>query len=376
MDQINKRPDTSVDQFNSDPATSYTLPARMYWAPETLHEETSNIFHKSWIHVAHVSELATPGQYVTMEIANQRIFVIRTADGDLKAFFNVCQHRGHSLLRGKGHARNLIVCPYHAWSYDHDGALQAAPNCDHVRDFDKQDFGIPEIRVDSVAGFVFVNLDSSARPMAEVYPGAGERLLEMCPGAEELATVRDIVFDINGNWKNVGDNLLECYHCATAHKAFVDLVEMPSYRVETYENWSVQWGECRSDNCAFDYDVASDNTSFMTLFMWPTLAFVQFPGTAGLATFSFMPLAPEVTHQVFSYHAPEAALSETELKAMDYFQDVLGPEDVALVEDVQKGLHSLGYHQGRFMVDHDRTEISEHAIHHFQNLVAHSLGMA
>ncbi len=375
MDQIIKRPDTSKDKFAADPATSYTLPAWMYFEPETLREETDSIFLKSWIYVAHSSELAAPGQYVTAEITGQRIYVICTSSGELKAFFNVCQHRGHSLLRGKGRARNLIVCPYHAWSYDHDGALRAAPNCDHVKNFDRAEFSIPEVQVEVFAGFVFVNLDPDARPMGEVYPGAEERLLEVCPGSADLTTAREIVFDIKGNWKNVGDNLLECYHCSTAHKAFVDLVEMPTYQVETHDNWSIQWGECRADNSAYEFDASSAVTSNTTLYLWPTIAFAKFPGTDGIATFTFLPTEPELTHQVFAYHAPVEPMTETELKALDYFQDVLGPEDVSLVEDVQQGLHSQGYHQGRFMVDEDRSAISEHAVHHFQKLVAKSLGM-
>ncbi|MEM8647790.1 MAG: aromatic ring-hydroxylating dioxygenase subunit alpha [Pseudomonadota bacterium] len=375
MDQIYKRPDPSADMFDADAGRSYTLPAWMYYEPETLSEERDAIFLKSWIYVAHSSELKEPGHYVTAEIVDQRIYVIRTRAGDLKAFFNVCQHRGHSLLRGKGKARNLLVCPYHSWSYDHDGALRAAPNCEHVTDFDKGAFSLPEVRVEEFAGFVFVNLDPEARPMREVYPGAEERLLQHCPDAAEYGTAREIVFDIKGNWKNVGDNLLECYHCSTAHKAFVDLVEMPTYTVETYDNWSIQWGECRSSNTAYEFDAASAVTSNVTLYLWPTLAFAQFPGTGGIATFSFLPTAPEVTHQVFAYHGAGGTITDTAERALDYFQDVLGPEDVSLVEDVQKGLHSLGYHQGRFMVDQNRSAISELAVHHFQNRVARSLGM-
>lgn len=375
MDQITKRPDVSADLFADDAGVSYTLPAWMYHDPDTYREERDAIFLKSWIYVANASELAEPGCYVTAEIVDQRIYVIRARDGALKAFFNVCQHRGHSLLRGKGKARNLIVCPYHAWAYDHDGALQAAPNCDHVKDFDKGSFSVPEIKVEVFGGFVFVNLDPDARPMGEVYPGAEAKLLEMCPGVRELSSGREIIFDIKGNWKNVGDNLLECYHCSTAHKAFVDLVEMPTYQVETHENWSIQWGDCRSDNAAYCFDAASAVTTNTTMFLWPTLAFAQFPGTGGMVTFSFMPTAPEVTHQVFAYHAPADQLTDTEQRALDYFQNVLGPEDVSLVEDVQGGLHSEGYHQGRFMVDEKRSAISEHAVHHFQNLVAKSLGL-
>lgn len=375
MNKIDKRPDFTSNLFRTEANLSYTLPAAMYTAPETLREETDRIFLRSWLYVAHVSELAEPGRYVTGDILGQRFYVIRTEGGALKAFFNVCQHRGHSLLHGKGTARRLILCPYHSWSYDHDGALRAAPNCAHVEDFDRGDFHLPELRIDTLAGFVFVNSDPDARPMAEVYPGAEARLAEFASATEALTSTREVVFDIRGNWKNVADNLLECYHCASAHKAFVDLVEMKSYTVELEENWSIQWGDCRCENDAYDYASDSAETSFLTLFLWPGLAFVKFPGTSGLSTFAFTPLAPELTHQVFTYHAPAAELTPTETRAFDYFQDVLGPEDVALIEDVQKGLHSMGYHQGRFMVDRDRTEISEHAVHHFQSLVARSLGM-
>ena len=365
--------DTTTDRFDADPAKSWTLPARLYTDPETLRAETGAIFAKSWIYLAPASELAAPGDYVTATVADQRVYAIRTEGGDLKAFHNVCQHRGHSLLRGKGKARRLLVCPYHAWSYDHDGALVAAPNCARVSGFDKEAFAIPEIGVETFAGFVFVNLDPEARPMAEVYAGAEERLLALCPEAAALHAGEAITFDIAGNWKNVGDNLLECYHCSTAHKAFVDLVEMPSYEVELFDNWSLQWGGTRASNTAYDYDPEATDRTFATLFLWPTLAFAKFPGTKGVATFSFMPTAPEMTHQVFAYHAVGPEMAATERKAFEYFRDVLGPEDVDLVEDVQRGLHSYGYHQGRFMVDDARSEISEHAVHHFQNLVAEAL---
>jgi choline monooxygenase len=375
MNKIDKRPDFSTDLFAGDAGVSYTLPSRMYFSPETLKDERNAIFLRSWLYVAHVSELAEPGRYVTAEILDQRLYLLRTESGALKAFFNVCQHRGHSLLHGKGTARRLIMCPYHAWSYDHDGALRAAPNCAHVDGFDRDDFGLPEIRVDTLGGFVFINFDPDARPMAEVYPGAEDRIRDFTARPEDLKATREVVFDIKGNWKNVADNLLECYHCATAHKAFVDLVEMTSYKVELHDNWSIQWGDCRCENAAYDYDASTGATEFCTLFVWPTLALVKFPGTGGLATFVFTPLEPELTHQVFTYHAPNTDLTDTENRAFDYFQDVLGPEDVDLIEDVQKGLHSIGYHQGRFMVDQDRSQISEHAAHHFQSLVARSLGM-
>ena len=376
MDQIYKRPDRDTDLFSLDAENSYTVPAERYFCPDELEAEKKAIFHTSWLMVCHASELAVPGQYVTAEITGQHVFVAHGKDGRLRGFFNVCQHRGHLLLTGKGTLKNLISCPYHAWAYDFAGTLKAAPHSETVKGFCKADFDLPQIAVEEFLGFVFVNLDPAARPMGEVYAGLDDAVRRFCRRPETLKPSRDVVFDIAGNWKNVGDNLLECYHCAPAHKAFVDLVDMSTYVVETHDNWSIQYGTCRTCNSAYNFTGGDAPLPFMTAYMFPTLAFVVFPGTDGIVTFSFVPAAPEVTHQVFAYYAPNDDLTETEVAALDYFQNVLGPEDVDLVEQVQKGLHSLGYNQGRFIIDSERGHTSEHAVHHFHSLIVKAMGHA
>ncbi len=376
MDQLYKRPDREIDLFDLNPEVSYTIPAERYFCPDELEAEKKAIFQKSWMIVGHASELAEPGQYVTAEIAGQHVFVARGKDGELRGFFNVCQHRGHLLVSGKGKLKNLITCPYHAWAYDTSGALRAAPHSDTVKSFCKTDFALPQVAVDTLCGFVFVNLDPKARPIADVYAGVEELMRHHCPGIDELRPAREIVFDIAGNWKNVGDNLLECYHCAPAHKAFVDLVDMSTYQVETHENWSVQYGTCRASNCAYGFDDGGQPQTNVTAYLFPALAFGIFPGTGGVFSFTFLPTAPELTHQVFAYYSPNDELSDTETAALDYFQNVLGPEDVNLVETVQKGLHSLGYNQGRFIIDAERGHTSEHAVHHFHALIVRAMGYA
>jgi choline monooxygenase len=368
MDQISKRPDVTSNLFSADAGRSYTIPARIYHDPQFLEDEKRQIFWRSWIFVGHVSEVARPGDYITAQFAGQRVFVIRTTEGGLKAFFNVCQHRGHSLLKGKGNTRKPIVCPYHAWAYNHDGELIAARNCDNVAGFERGQFSLPGIRVDTMGGFLFVNLDPQARPMSEVYPGAAEALASFSGDTTALKPARGITFDIKGNWKNVADNLLECYHCSASHKAFVDLVKMDTYTVDLHEFWSIQFGDCRPQNTAYDFPPDADNR-FIALYLWPSMAWVGLPGARGVNVFSFHPLEAELTRQDFTYYHPGGDLTPTEEASVKYFEDVLGPEDVWLVEDVQVGLHSLGYHQGRIMVDPQRSSISEHALHHFQNLV-------
>ena len=367
-------PDKSRSRFDPDPELSYTIPASYYFDPAVLEQEKTGIFYKSWIPVAHASELAQPADYATTEIAGQHIVVVRGCDGSLSSFYNVCQHRGHLLLEGKGRLRKLITCPYHAWSYDHAGNLVAAPNCEAVRGFDKADFRIPRVRVEEFFGFVFVNLDSEARPMADAYPGLEETLGQHFASPGELGPLREILFDIAGNWKNVGDNALECYHCSVAHKDFVNIVDMKTYELECFENWSIQQGACRPNNKIYSFEDAADfGDKLIVVFLFPGFFISRFAGTDGILTFEFRPTGPETTHQRLVYYGRGSELTDIETATMTYFNDILGPEDVSLVESVQKGLHSLGYHQGRFMIDGERGPLSEHTVHHFHSMVLDAL---
>ncbi len=369
-------PDLTIDRFDVDPELSYTMPANLYVDEEALEREKSAIFYRQWIYVGHAGSLSDPGAFVTADILGQNIFVIRAKDGDLRAFYNVCQHRGHELLKGSGRIKNVITCPYHAWAYGDDGRLVTARLCEGLKAFDKNDFGLRAIRVEAFCGFVFVNLDPDAAPMSDHYPGLESAVRQFCPDVDGLQQARAVEFDIKGNWKNVGDNLLECYHCAPSHHAFVDLVDMDSYVVETHRNWSIQHGHCRPANAAYEFEDVGEPQNFSTIFVWPCLAFVTFAGAQGVAMFSFLPLAAELTHQEFTYYAPDDQMTKTENAVMGYFNDVLGPEDVGLVESVQRGLKSRGYHQGRFVIDAERSHTSEHAVHHFHALVMSALGSA
>ena len=214
-------------------------------------------------------------------------------------------------------------------------------------------------------------LSAAQAPEAAAVIERAEAILAMQPDIAELQPADVSVFEIAGNWKNVGDNLLECYHCHPAHRGFVDLIDMDTYRNDTFENWSIQSGGYDDDNET--YRIESGKPGFTSLFLWPNLSIGHTPGQRGLLIFHFVPTAPERTHQELTFLTPDGELSNDEAKAFAFFNDVLGPEDVALVEDVQVGLNSLGYHQGRFICIPDRPEISEHAVHHFHQMVLAAL---
>jgi len=363
--------------FSEDPEVASTLPGYTYFDRDWFEREKALIFRCNWRCVGHMNEIPKPGDYLTELIVDQPVVILRAKDSAIKAYHNVCKHRAHPLLTEKSGTlgTQLITCPYHAWAYDTEGALRSAPHCESIRDFDKNKISLDPLKVEIIMGFIFVNPDTSAEALTpQIAPGI-ERFVAHLPDTENYYLVDQIVFDIDANWKNVGDNLLECYHCHPAHKAFVDLVDMRSYTVETHGIWSWQGGVCRADNSAYQIpDGLSDfDREFITFYIWPDVAFALFPGSNIMATFVFGATAPESTHQVFSIYSPDGELDPVAKQIVHYFRDVLGPEDVALVENVQKGLHSTSYDRGRFMVDPARSYYSEHAVHHLHTLVASHL---
>lgn len=359
--------------FETDPELASTLPGFTYWDRDWFEREKRRIFRRSWRCIGHVSDIPDAGDYLTHHLVDQPVVVLRTPGGDIRAFHNVCKHRAHLLLKKEQGTLGaaLITCPYHAWSYDTDGRLRAAPHCEHVRGFSKSEIRLDPVQVEVVAGFVYINLNTGAPPLLPEIAPAMDRLQALCGNLAGLRRAASVTFTVAGNWKNVGDNLLECYHCHPAHKAFVDLVDMDTYRVETERLWSWQGGICRPRNLAYRIPdgLDDDEREFVTLYIWPDMAFTRFAGSDAVATFVFEAVAPEETRQIFTVYTPSGELDPVAEDIYRYFCDVLGPEDVDLVECVQKGLHSVSYDRGRFFVDRDRSWFSEHAVHHFHALV-------
>src|SRR5262249_54228308 len=150
------------------------------------------------------------------------IAVVRDGNGSLRAFYNVCQHRAHELLSGSGVTRS-IVCPYHAWAYGLDGQLRGARRADRMDTFDKSEICLQQVQAEEFGGFVYVNLDPQALPLAQQAADLATEIERWAPDVAELTHAKRLTYDVRSNWKNVVDNFLECYHCHVAHPEFVDL---------------------------------------------------------------------------------------------------------------------------------------------------------
>ena len=362
------------EPFTADPTQSFTMPARLYHAPEVFEAEKAAIFYRAWFYAGHVSQVAEPGQYLTARIHEQNVFVARGRDGELRAFYNVCAHRGHELLEGTG-KKNVITCPYHAWAFDWDGRLVNARNSENVAGFDKCAFSLKPVRVEVFCGLVMINLDPDAVPFAEQTGALETEIRHYVPDCDALGFAQRDTYDVAANWKVLIDNFLECYHCHCAHKDFVDLVDMDSYRTKVHGIYSAQISDAprTTDARAFKFEKGAVDFGYAGWFVWPNLTIWAYPGEANLSVLQMNPAAPERCIEYQDWFTLGGRVTPQLRDAIAYQKDTLQPEDIGLCESVQRGLKSFGYNQGRFIVDREMTELSEHAVHHFQRLVMEAL---
>lgn len=141
-----------------------SLDARYYTDPAIFAAEMDGLFTRTWQFACHVSALEKQGDFYAFELAGEGLFCIKGKDGEIRTFYNVCQHRAHRLVEGSGSAR-VVACPYHMWTYDLEGRLRNGPNIKAVEGFDKSQICLTQVRTEIFLGFVFVNLDPDAAPM-------------------------------------------------------------------------------------------------------------------------------------------------------------------------------------------------------------------
>lgn len=192
------------------------LSSHFYYDPDILQQEKEQIFYRNWNFVGHLNQLSQPGQYFTTKIADQSIVILRDRDNIMRAFYNVCAHRGHELLSGEGQ-KQVIVCPYHSWTYNTDGTLKYAPYSEKIEAFKPSEICLKKIHLEEIGGLLFVNLDSQAKPLREVTPTLEEQLRRYIPNSAQLQLSYQKQFIVKTNWKNLVENSLEDYHTPFLH---------------------------------------------------------------------------------------------------------------------------------------------------------------
>jgi choline monooxygenase len=321
------------------------------------------VFARTWQLVGRASAVASPGDYLTVDVGREPLIVVRDEAGELRVLSNVCRHRAGPVARGSGR-RRTFQCGYHGWTYGLDGRLAGTPEFEGVRGFAREQVALPRFRAAAWGGFVFVNLDAGA-PALEGFLGAiadETRPLDL----ERLTFRRRIDYEVACNWKVYVDNYLEGYHIPLVHPGLFRELDYKAYRVETAGLFSRQHAPLRREGTLF---AAGRDGADQAFYYWvfPNLMLNLYPGN--LQTNLVVPLGPERTLTRFEWYVAEpldAAAEEAFEKSVALSEQVQR-EDMEICEAVQRGLRSATYHQGRYSV------LRENGVHHFHGLLSRYL---
>ena len=346
------------------PTPVRSLAGRYYTDPGVYAAERQGLLARTWQFAAHASELGAPGDYVTFEIAGENLFCIRTPTGTVKAFYNVCQHRGHELLRGRGNARR-IVCPYHAWTYTPDGELHGGPNIGSVPGFERSTVRLAEVRVEDFHGFLFVNLDPDAEPMDVWFPRVREELGEFVPRIDALSPLEWVEVPEHCNWKVSVENYSECYHCQLNHPTFATgVVKARTYDIRPQGHCLRHTTECQNlERMSYPIDPHANAYSgkYSSWFLWPMFSFQVYPGNL-LNTYHWRAVDHERCTVWRGWYTGDGRPESVARALAVQDRATTVAEDVRLIESVQRGLASRGYRPGPLVIDPAGGVKSEHSI--------------
>ena len=190
------------------------MPAEYYTSADFLQLETEDVLRKEWMCVGHVGEVSNPGDFYATEMLGEQILVTRDMDGVIRVLSNVCRHRGNRIAEGTGNSRKF-TCKYHAWTYDNTGALLGAPLMEKQPGFDKGKCSLPEFASEIWNGWIFVNLDGTATPLAPRLTGLQEIIKNYHPEDRFLNFIEEDTWSCN--WKCLFENFMEGYHLSATH---------------------------------------------------------------------------------------------------------------------------------------------------------------
>jgi Rieske 2Fe-2S family protein len=360
-------------------AEARTLPAECYVSEDVFRVEQAELFSKMWLCVGRTADIPEPGDWFAHEIVGDSVIVMRGADGDVRALYNVCRHRGARLLdEPSGRGLSRITCPYHAWSYRLDGTLNVVPKM--AEGFRREDFGLVPVRVGIYEGFIFLNLDPQAEPL--------EQYLRELPDwtrfrMADLRCGRRATYDIAANWKLIAENYSECYHCPGVHP---QLFRISDYIARSHRGQET--GNCFNggpmvlrDGCetmsmsgkrtvpVIPGLPPDDHKLVYYYVIYPNMLLSPHPDY--VLTHTAWPIAPNRTRVICEWLFTQEAISQPGFDPGDMvdFWDVTNRQDWGLCERAQLGAQSQGYRPGPY-------QPAEDCVHTFDRWYAERIGHA
>lgn len=343
-----------VGAATADFGRSTALPRPFYLDPAIYELERSKVFASSWVPIARVDQLGGPGAYLAVEFGDEPLVITRDATGTIRVLSNVCRHRGMTLVEGCG-TDKVLRCPYHLWTYHLDGTLGGAPLMQDVEGFDRAQVRLPEFAHEIWQGWIFINLDGLAEPLAGQVAGLSAEIADW--RFADLTTVATASYDAEWNWKISFENFAEYYHHLGLHRDSLEPL-LPARTGTCLDNkgepWNSSWIECTPDYLLLQGEpmphLPQRHANGMQVFcLFPLLCAGGQPASA----FWLQILPRTVDRHRLVWHimlpAERAAASDvsafvdSSLQAIDQIQQ----EDAAACLGVQRGLAGTAAAPGR-----------------------------
>jgi phenylpropionate dioxygenase-like ring-hydroxylating dioxygenase large terminal subunit len=347
----------------TDPQGGWSLPAWTYADPEFFALEQERVFAPSWQVVCHESDVPDPGDWHTLDYIGESVIVTRGTDNQLRAFANVCRHRGSRIVDGARGCAKKLVCPYHAWTYELDGRLTGVPGGAGYPGLDKARHALAPVTIEVWRGFVFVRLVDGGPSVSEMM-APYEAMIEPYRFHELKALGRVTLRPRAVNWKTIGDNYSDGLHIPVAHPGLTRLFGK-SYGVEAEANVDRMWGDMTerpSNNWSermyqrllppVPHLPQAARRRWLYFKLWPNVAFDIYPDQVDFM--QWLPVSPTTSLiREISYALPDANVSEKwrrEMRAARYLNwrinRQVNAEDTVLIERVQQGMSSRSFSVG------------------------------
>jgi choline monooxygenase len=338
---------------------AYTIPAPWYFDKRVEQLERDAVFAANWQVVGRRDQVKDPGQFFTIDVNGEPLVVVRSDDGNLRAFYNVCRHHAAAVVPEASGCAKQFRCPYHGWTYGNDGALKGMVEFEGVCNFERSDNGLVPVRVDTWENFVFVNLDGKASALVD-FLGKVPQIVAPLQLLEKLHYFDRRIYTLNCNWKVYVDNYLDGgYHVPHAHKGLSSVVEYTKYTIENLERACLQSSPLDSARASESAITATRQGTAFYLWVYPNFMINAYSGV--MDTNLVLPLGVDKCAVVFDYYfADTSAAAEKHHKESIAVSEKVQDEDMAICDSVQRGLSSRAYVAGRLSV---RREAGEHLFH-------------
>lgn len=336
-----------------------TPPSSWYSDPRILELESSSVFPRTWQFIARLDQVRLPGQYATGAVAGEPIVTVRSNDGALRGFFNVCRHHAAAVMtQSEGTAENLR-CPYHGWTYDLQGALILAPEFGGVENFDRAANGLVPVPTAVWNDWVFVQLESGAASLQDFL---GKDLVDRFQGLrlEQLKWFERRSYVLNCNWKVFVDNYLDGgYHVPHLHGGLDSVLDYKNYKIETGERFCLQSSPIATRRAESKTAEVRKGDRALYYWIYPNFMINIYDGV--MDTNLVIPRGVNQTEVIFDYYFADVSDQARERNlASIAISEQIQAEDVAICESVQRGLNSRSSSSGRLSV---QREAGEHLFH-------------